>query len=158
MGRHASLGYYCSSTKHLFVSIYFWHDIANSKWLTIHIQADPFPIPVPANDPVFKIPGNPEDFIPVYRSNYNGVDTAKNLRIIPNAFTAFIDCSGLYGNSDDDMKHMRSFQGGKLKSVFLDKGEFPPIVENGPMKGYFDFNIPNLNMMPVCRMYSWLYL
>ncbi|KAJ3028691.1 UNVERIFIED_CONTAM: hypothetical protein HDU68_001111 [Siphonaria sp. JEL0065] len=117
--------------------------------------SDPFPIPVPTNDPVFKIPGSPEDFIPVYRSNYLGVDNTKNLRIIPNAFTAFIDCSGLYGNSDDEMKHMRSFQGGKLKSVFLEKGEFPPIIENGPMKGYFDFNIPNLNMMPVVMHPDW---
>ncbi|KAI9333882.1 heme peroxidase [Obelidium mucronatum] len=115
-------------------------------------SSDPIPIPVPPNDPVFKIPGSPEDFIPVYRSDYIGVDLEKNLRIIPNAFTAFIDCSGLYGNSIEDMNHMRSFKGGKLKSVFLEKGEFPPVIQSGPLKGYFDFNIPNLNMMPQLMM------
>ncbi|KAJ3063234.1 hypothetical protein HDU99_004938 [Rhizoclosmatium hyalinum] len=107
-------------------------------------SSDPYPIPVPPNDPVFNIPGSPENFIPMDRSDYTAVDDTNNMRIHPNAFTAWIDCSGLYGNNIADMNNMRSFVGGKLKSVFMEKGEFPPILPDGT----FAFNIRNLNMMP----------
>ncbi|ORY46919.1 heme peroxidase [Rhizoclosmatium globosum] len=111
-------------------------------------SSDPYPIPVPPNDPVFNIPGSPENFIPMDRSDYTAVDNVNNLRVHPNAFTAWIDCSGLYGNSIADMNNMRSFVGGKLKSVFMEKGEFPPILPDGT----FAFNIRNLNMMPQLMM------
>ncbi|KAI8615276.1 heme peroxidase [Chytriomyces sp. MP71] len=107
-------------------------------------DSDPFPIPLPPGEVAFnRIPGiDPE--IPVSRSNYIGVDEERNVRIIPNAFTSFIDCSGLYGNSIADMNNMRSFVGGKLKSVHLATGEYPPFLPDGN----FAYNILNLNMMP----------
>ncbi|KAJ3106366.1 hypothetical protein HK100_003739 [Physocladia obscura] len=111
-------------------------------------SSDPFPIPVSSSDPVFNFPNNPENFIPVFRAGHVGVDVESNMRVIPNAFTPYIDCSGLYGNSIADMNNMRSFIGGKLKSVNSPMGEFPPRVVGGPYNGYFAFNIPNINMMP----------
>ncbi|KAJ3228532.1 hypothetical protein HDU81_006131 [Chytriomyces hyalinus] len=127
-------------------------DFAPSWGVMLHLDltvadrndSDPFPIPLPPDEQIFKKPNDPNPEIPVSRTSYIGVDEEANVRHIPNAFTSFIDCSGLYGNSFADATSMRSFQSGRLKSVMMDTGEYPPILSNG----YFAYTIGNINMMP----------
>jgi hypothetical protein len=112
--------------------------------------ADPLFIPVPANDTIFDVKGTGTEVIAMTRSNYVGVNVTENARIIPNAFTSFIDASGLYGNTAEEMSNMRLFRGGLFKSVTDPvTGEFPPRIVGGKFDGYFAYPSHVISMMPV---------
>ncbi|KAI8621480.1 heme peroxidase [Chytriomyces sp. MP71] len=110
--------------------------------------SDPFPIQVPSGDPDFDPMGTNKSVIPMYRAAYAGVDVTNNARISKNSFTSFIDGSGLYGNSDSEAASMRAFTGGLLKTAYTSTGEYPPRTVGGPMDGYFEFTIGNVNIAP----------
>ncbi|KAJ3010497.1 UNVERIFIED_CONTAM: Peroxidase mlt-7 [Siphonaria sp. JEL0065] len=91
------------------------------------------------------------------RVNYIGVDTVTNTRIIPNAFTCWMDGSGLYGNSEDALNTIRTYKGGLLKSFKYPTGSYPGRVVGGPLDGFFEYSIPNVNIAPVgIRLYVQL--
>ncbi|KAI9346954.1 heme peroxidase [Obelidium mucronatum] len=119
--------------------------------------SDPFPIPVPKDDPDFDPFGTGKEEIPMGRVNYLGVDSAANVRIIPNAFTCWMDGSGLYGNSEEALKGIRAFKGGKLKSFQYSTGSFPGRIVGGPLDGYFQYSIPNVNISPQTLVFYLLF-
>jgi hypothetical protein len=124
----------------------------NTIQLTLLI-ADPFHIPVPSNDKIFDPIGTGTQFISLSRTEFKAVDNRTGARIHTNGFTAYIDCSGLYGNSIDDMNSMRQFKDGLLKGQIIDNlGEFPPITYTGPKPGIFTFSIDAISMVPVGNM------
>ncbi|KAI9342445.1 heme peroxidase [Zopfochytrium polystomum] len=110
--------------------------------------SEPFPIAVPTGDPIFDPTGQGGHTINFLRSQYVAVNATTNSRVVTNAFTSFIDCSGLYGNSMDEMASMRLFSGGLLKFQILPTGEFPPRFVGGPLDGHFTYNSDIINMMP----------
>jgi hypothetical protein len=112
--------------------------------------AEPFNIPVPSGDPVFDPYRFGNATIPLLRTQFSRIEEKQNSRVINNGFTAFMDCSGLYGNSDDDAALMRKFVGGQLKSITSpNSGEtFPPRLVGGQSDGLFSFTISALNMVP----------
>ncbi|KAJ3413556.1 hypothetical protein HDV05_007857 [Chytridiales sp. JEL 0842] len=112
-------------------------------------DSDLFNIPVPRDDARFDPKGTGTEVISMTRSNYIGVNTTDNTRIIPNGFTSLLDGSGLYGVNVDEMNAMRSFRGGLLKSVINPiTGEFPPRIVGGRFNGYFAYPSHVINMMP----------
>lgn len=70
--------------------------------------AEPFPIPVPPDDPAFA----PATELAFSRSV--GVADANGVRQQPNSLTAWIDGSMVYGSSQARADSLRSFQGGRL--------------------------------------------
>ena len=96
------------------------HDID----LTQTNQAEPLPIPVPANDPQFSSP------ILFSRSVFDpstGTDPS-NPRQQVNSITAFIDASNVYGSDPTTAAMLRSFSGGKLRTFDTPDGALLPLA------------------------------
>jgi len=96
------------------------HDID----LTLTNHAEPLPIPLPANEPLFSSP------IPFSRSVFDpstGND-ASNPRQQVNSITAFIDGSNVYGSDPTTAAMLRSFSGGRLRTLDTPDGALLPLV------------------------------
>ncbi|KAJ3110341.1 hypothetical protein HK100_003073, partial [Physocladia obscura] len=111
-------------------------------------QSDPFSIQVPSFDSNFDPNGTGNQTIPMYRTQYMAVNETENSRIYQNTFSCYIDGSGLYGSSINEMNDLRSYAGGLLKTVQYSTGDFPPRIVGGPFDGYFQFSIGNVNISP----------
>ncbi|KAJ1546208.1 hypothetical protein HK405_007311, partial [Cladochytrium tenue] len=111
-------------------------------------NAVPTPIEVPVGDEVFDPEGQGGQKIQMYRSQWAGLDAATGQPRYTNGFTSFIDCSGLYGNSDAEVAAMRAFRGGLLSSDLLPTGEFAPRNVGGDLNGHFKYPTDVISMMP----------
>ncbi|TPX39830.1 hypothetical protein SeMB42_g06233 [Synchytrium endobioticum] len=109
--------------------------------------SEPFPIPVPTGDRVFDPFATGTVTIPFTRTCYDSTDSLTGERFMPNGFTSYIDCSGLYGNSPSANAAIRTFVGGKLKSrIDLVAGELPLF---NPAQDRFVFGHTGVNIIPV---------
>ncbi|MEO0405851.1 MAG: peroxidase family protein [Cyanobacteria bacterium P01_A01_bin.135] len=71
-------------------------------------------IEIPENDPAL----NPSNVISLRESQFvEGTGTSPdNPRRLPNAITAFVDGSNVYGSGDDQLSELRAFSGGRLRT------------------------------------------
>jgi predicted nucleotidyltransferase len=84
------------------------------------IEDERIDIPVPAGDAYFDPYNTGSVVIPMKRSDYDHTTgtSASNPRSFPNAISAFIDASAVYGTEMDRANYLRSFEDGKLRMSF----------------------------------------
>lgn len=117
--------------------VYTWgqfidHDIT----ATLSSETEVEPIPIPDNDPLFRIP------IEFKRSAAREGTGINDPRQQLNKITAWIDASNVYGSDQEAANWLRTFQGGKLKTSSGDLLPYNTI--DGEKQSPIDPNAPEM--------------